>query len=101
MLFRSVHTRSILTYELDGSFTNLTLRCGLDDSAIGHGQANLSIVLDGKTLWEAKDMKAGTVSEPLNLTITNGRKLELRAEPAEKLDVQGRVNWVDVALVRP
>jgi hypothetical protein len=96
-----VHTRSVLSYDLDGSFSTLNLRCGLDDSAAPHGTADLSIVLDGKILWQAKGMKAGTLSEPLQLTITDGRKLELRAEPADTLDVQGRVDWVDVALVRP
>ncbi|MEI8195258.1 MAG: NPCBM/NEW2 domain-containing protein [Phycisphaerae bacterium] len=96
-----VHTRSVLTYNLDGSFTNFTLRCGLDDSAAPHGQANLSIALDGKVLWEAKAMKAGQISPALNLPITDGRTLELRAAPADKLDVLGRVNWVDVVLVRP
>lgn len=96
-----VHTRSVLTYNLDGSFTNFSLRCGLDDSAVPHGQANLAIVLDGKKLWEAKTMNAGQISPPLNLPIVDGHTLELRAELAGKLDVLGRVDWVDVVLVRP
>ena len=95
-----VHTRSLLAYELDGSFTLLSLRAGMDDSAAPYGQARVAIVLDGKTLWQAT-MKAGEISPPLQLNITNGHSLELRAEPAEKMDVLGRVDWVDIALLRP
>ncbi len=96
-----VHTRSILSYELDGSFETLTLRAGMDDSAAPHGEANLSVVLDGKTIWESKGMKAGVLSPEVKLTVKGGKMLELRAEPADKLDVLGRVNWIAPALIRP
>ncbi len=99
-----VHTRSILTYDLQaagGKFDALTLRAGLDDSSAPYGEANLSIVLDGKVLWEAKGMKAGQISEELNLPLKEGKMLELHAEPAGKLDVLGRVDWVNAALIRP
>lgn len=95
-----VHTRSVLTYDLDGSFTTLSLRAGLDDSAAPYGQAKLSILMDGKTLWQTT-MKAGQITEPLKLTITDGHRLELHAEPAETLDVLGRVDWLDAVLLRP
>jgi hypothetical protein len=95
-----VHTQSNLTYELDGTFEALSLRVGLDDSAAPNGEAQVSIVLDGKTLWEAKTLKPGEISQELSLPIAGGKKLELRADSAAKLDVQGRVNWVNVALRR-
>lgn len=95
-----VHTRSALTFELDGSFDTLLIRGGMDDSAAPHGQAKLSIVLDGKTLWQSETMKAGEISTELSLPVKNGRTLELKADPADKLDVLGRVNWVNAALIR-
>ena len=96
-----VHTASRLTYDLDGSFNTFSLRAGLDDSALPHGQANLAILLDAKTLWSITAMKAGQLSEPLLLPLTDGHKLELLATSPEKLDVLGRVNWVNPALIRP
>jgi hypothetical protein len=60
----------------------------------------VSVVLDGKVLWEKKGLKAGQISEVLKLPIKAGRKLELRALPAGKLDVQGRVDWVNIAIMR-
>jgi hypothetical protein len=96
-----VHTRALLAYDLDGSFTTLLLRAGLDDSAAPYGEASLAITLDGKTLWRHPHMKAGEISEPLHLDITNGKRLELLADEGDKLDVLGRVDFVDVALIRP
>ena len=99
-----VHTRSVLTYDLGaagGGSESLSLRAAVDDSAAPYGEANLSIVLDGKVLWEAKGMKAGQISEELLLPVKGGKTLELRAEPADKLDVLGRVDWLNIALVRP
>jgi hypothetical protein len=95
-----VHTQSTLYYELDGSFDTLTLRVGLDDSAAPLGEAQASIVLDGKKIWEAKMLKPGEISQELSLPIKGGKKLELHADPTDRLDVQGRVDWVDVALRR-
>ena len=95
-----VHTTSVLTYELDGSFENLTLRAGLDDSSMPYGVADLQVVLDGKTIWEKKGVKAGEISDVLKLPVKGGRKLELKATQAANLDVQGRVDWVNVALTR-
>jgi hypothetical protein len=95
-----VHTRSALVYEIDGTFDTLSLQAGVDDSAAPFGEANLTVVLDGKVLWEKKSLKAGQLTEPLKLPIKGGRKLELLADPADKMDVQGRVDWVNVALTR-
>lgn len=96
-----VHTASTLTYELDGTFDTLLLRVGMDDSAAPHGRANVTILLDGKTLWETKNLAPGKITEQLQLPIKNGKKLELQATPADRLDVLGRVNYIAPTLRRP
>lgn len=95
-----VHTRSSLVYTLDGSFDTLSLQVGLDDSAAPHGEAVASVVLDGKTLWKSEPLHPGQISPRLELPVAGGRRLELRAEPGSRLDVLGRVNWVNPALRR-
>jgi hypothetical protein len=103
-----VHTRSHLLYDLDGSFEKLKFRVAMDDSAAPQGTADVSILLDGKVIWEEKGIKPMTTqgSEPkeIELPIKGGKQLELRADPAlagGKIDVLGRVDWLHVALVRP
>lgn len=95
-----VHTRSTLVYALDGTFETLSLQVGLDDSAAPHGEAVASILLDGKTLWKSEILKPGELSPILNLPISGGKRLELVAAPAARLDVLGRVNWLNPALRR-
>jgi hypothetical protein len=97
-----VHTKNTLVYQLDGSFDTLALRVGLDDSAAPLGEARAAIVLDGKTLWQSgdKNLKPGTITEELSLPIKGGKKLELHADPTDRLDVQGRLDWINVALRR-
>src|SRR5262249_52745389 len=96
-----VHTQSTLVYELDRSFDTLNLRVGLDDSAVPHGQAQASILLDGKILWQNKALKPGELSEELSPPIKNGKRLDLPADPASRFDIQGRVDWINVLLRRP
>lgn len=105
-----VHTQSSLVYQLDGSFDTLSLRVGLDDSAAPLGEAQASIILDGKRIWPTgadaggsnggKILKPGEISAELALPIKGGKRLELHADPAARLDVQGRVDWLNIALRR-
>ena len=102
-----VHTKSSLTYDLDGSFDTLKFQVAMDDSAAPHGSANVAVLLDGKLLWEANNLKPGNAAIEVTVPIKGeggGKQLELRATPAlgnGKLDVLGRVNWLNVALLRP
>jgi hypothetical protein len=97
-----VHTQSMLVYQLDGSFDTLSFRVGLDDSAEPLGEAKASVVLDGKTLWQSgeKALKPGAISDDIVLAIKGGKRLELHADPTDRLDVQGRLDWVNMALRR-
>jgi hypothetical protein len=96
-----VHTQSTLVYQLDGTFDTLSLRVGMDDSAAPNGEAHVYVLLDGKVLWDEKSLKPGALSKELSLPIQGGKRLELHADPASRLDVQGRVDWINVALCRP
>jgi hypothetical protein len=95
-----VHTQSSLVYTLDGSFETFSVQVGLDDSAAPQGEAIASVLLDGKTLWKSDTLHPGQVSPPLNLPIAGGKRLELRADPASRLDILGRVDWLNPALKR-
>jgi hypothetical protein len=100
-----VHTQSHLAYALDGTFDTLTLRVAMDDSAAPRGMADVSILLDGKVLWQNPHLSA-SVDTPqlLSLPVKGGHRLELIAAPQKDqagLDILGRVDWLDPALLRP
>jgi hypothetical protein len=100
-----VHTKSTLTYDLDGSFESLTFRPAIDDAAAPQGEANLSVSLDGKVVWHLEDLKSvplhGAPPDVVTLPIKGAHKLELHAESPGKMDVLGRVDWLNIALTRP
>ncbi len=100
-----VHTRDALSYDLDGSFETLSFRPAIDDAAAPQGEANLSVMLDGKVVWHAEKVTAaGPHSDPpavVTIPIKGAQKLELHAESPTNLDVLGRVDWLNAALVRP
>jgi hypothetical protein len=95
-----VHTQSTLVYDLDGSFDTLSFRVGLDDSAAPYGEAKAAVFLDGKPLWQSDTLKPGAPSAELRLPVAGGKRLELRALPTTRLDVLGRVDWLNIALKR-
>jgi hypothetical protein len=103
-----VHTTSHLLYDLDGTFDKLKFRVAMDDSAAPQGAADVSILLDGKLIWQQKAIKPTTTQgadpKEIELPIKGGKQLELRADPAlgnNKLDILGRVDWLSPALIRP
>ncbi len=100
-----VHTQSTLSYDLDGTFEALTFRPAIDDAAAPQGEANLSVSLDGKVVWHLDNLKPvaphGAAPDVVTLPINGVRKLELHAESPGKMDVLGRVDWLNIALTRP
>jgi hypothetical protein len=95
-----VHTQSTLAYDADGTFETLNFRVGMDDSAAPYGEAKVSVVVDGRTVWTSEVLKPGHISEAVSVPIKGGRRVELHADPTERMDVLGRVDWIDVALRR-
>ena len=63
------------------------------------------MAVDGKVVWAAEHVKAagprGKAPEAVVVPIKGARQVELRAESPGKMDVLGRVDWVNAALVRP
>ncbi len=100
-----VHTQSTLSYDLDGTFEALTFRPAIDDAAAPQGEANLSVSLDGKVVWHLDNLKPvaphGAAPDVVTLPVKGVRKLELHAESPGKMDVLGRVDWLNIALTRP
>jgi hypothetical protein len=100
-----VHTHSALTYNLDGNFDTLLFRPAVDDSAGPQGEANLAVAIDGKIVWHADNLKGlGLHAQPpaqVSLPIKGAHTIELRADSPGRMDVLGRVDWLDAALLRP
>ena len=58
------------------------------------------ILVDGRQVWEKKNVKAGPVSAPAILDIAGHKSLTLEVDYGENYDVQDRFNWIEPALLR-
>ena len=95
-----VHSRSVLTYELDGQYREFTAQCGLDDAAGLMGDVSASIVVDGEVKWEERHMRGGTQPRAVRIDVSGARTLKLRVDFGGNGDVRDRFDWADAALIR-
>ncbi len=98
-----VHTSTTLTYALGGKYKTLVIRPALDDSARPFGEARVSIAVDGKTVFQKTlhSEAPQNSAPPLALPLNGARTLTLSAVSAGHAGVQGRVDFLHAALVKP
>ncbi len=107
MLAGTAHDRGIglrsatrVAFALAGRYETLTGLLGLDDTARPYGDANVTILLDGKPVFEAESLRAGAAPQALHIDTRGGQLLEIVVDYGENADVQDWVNLADVALIR-
>ena len=97
-----VHSRCELTYDLGGRFKRFLSKVGVDDEigdAAG-GSVEVRVSLDGKLLFE--DRNVGRASGPvsIDLDITGGRRLTLVVDFGELLHINDHADWADARVIR-
>ncbi len=95
-----VHSRSSVSYDLRGQYTEFVTFFGLDDSAGSLADVDVHILVDGRRLYEKPNVTAGVLHGPIRFDIRQANHLELIVDFGERGDVQDRFNWIESALVR-
>lgn len=96
-----VHSRSTVTYRLDGKFRWFHAVIGIDDDTSGKGSAAFEVLVDGKTAYKS-DVLTGT-SAPVaieRLSVAGAKLLTLRVDYATLGDIQDHADWCDALLVK-
>jgi hypothetical protein len=94
----AMHAKSQVTYDLDGKTKWLEAQVGLQD-ATGPGQAKVSVIVGGKTVF-AKDLNRAAPSRPIRVDLSNARSVTLLVDFSNFGDVQARVYWADARLIK-
>jgi hypothetical protein len=96
-----MHSRSAVTYRLDGKFRRFHATIGIDDSAAGRGSVVFAISLDGKTACKS-DVLTGTSSAVTidRLDVTGAKLMTLSADFATDGDILDHADWCDALLIR-
>ena len=97
-----MHSRSRVTYVLDGKYRRFDAIVGLDDETGREGSARVRVFGDGKALDLGKDGDLTAKNGPLlvSVPVTGVKELTLETDFGRRGDVQGHVDWADARLIK-
>ena len=96
----AVHSRSVLTYDLDRKYGTFEALVGFDDAARGKGRVACKVLADGKELYANPDLRADAPPVTLSLPVAGAERLSLVVDFGQDQDTGDRVIWAGARLVR-
>jgi hypothetical protein len=96
----AVHSRSHLTYDLNGQYARFDAVLGFDDAAQGKGRVDCRVLADGKELFARTDLSAVEPAVVLSLPVAGASQLRLEVDFGRDQDTGDRVNWANARLYR-
>jgi hypothetical protein len=97
-----MHSRSSVTYRLDGAYRRFEAVAGMDARMGREGTARVRVLADGKPMTLPNDGVLIGGREPLRIGVgvEGVKELTLEVDYLRRGLVQGNVNWVDARLIR-
>ena len=95
-----VHSTARLTYPLDRPYKRFEAELGIDDSTAGRGSVQFRVLLDDREMYRSETIRGGDVPVPISVDITDGKRLELIVEFADRADEQDHADWLDARLIQ-
>jgi hypothetical protein len=96
----AVHSRSSLTYDLEGRYATFEATVGFDESASRLGRVDCRILADGKELYANHDLRADAPPVKVSVPVANTQRLSLLVDFGADQDTGDRVIWADARLFR-
>lgn len=95
-----MHSRSELTYRLDGQFRRFEAVVGIDDETAGQGSVVFRVLLDGKPAWESGPVTGQAAPQRVQLDVDRARQMTLVVDFGALGDVQDHADWAEARLIR-
>src|SRR5262249_41274380 len=95
-----VHSKSELTYTLDGGFQTFNATVGIDDAVSGQGSVIFRVYGDDKLLKETPVLRGGDTPVELEIPVKGVLLLRLEVDYADNGDVADHADWADARLLR-
>jgi hypothetical protein len=96
----AVHSRTVLTYDLDGTYEELKTKIGFQQPEGKLGQAIVRVLGDGKPLYENLDARGDQPPVDVSVKVSNVRRLTLEVDFGKNEDTGDRVVWANARLLR-
>jgi len=97
----AVHSRCVLTYDLDGAYETFKTKVGFEQPEGKLGEAPIRVLGDGKVLWEDPHSR-GDAPKPasLSLSVAGVKQLTLEVDFGDNGDTGCRIDWANARLLR-
>ncbi|MEZ6056186.1 MAG: NPCBM/NEW2 domain-containing protein [Planctomycetaceae bacterium] len=96
----SQHSRSKLTYTLDGGYERFQADVGLLKPEGLNGQVTVRVLLDGDVAFEREHLVATDGPLPVDLDLTGRKELSLEVDFGNHLDIADHVGWGHARLLK-
>lgn len=96
----AMHSRSLLTYSLDGRYRQFAALAGIADDMASRGDVTLVVLGDGRVLWEARNVRGGEQPREVLVDVNGVDELSLHVDFGEELDLSDHVCWAMARLIR-
>jgi hypothetical protein len=97
----AVHSRSVLTYDLNGRYATFEALVGFDDASRGQGRVDCRVFADAKQIYANPDLRATDTPVKLALSVAGAEQLRLVVDYGKGQDTGDRVVWASARLYRP
>jgi NPCBM/NEW2 domain len=97
----AVHSRSVLTYDLNGRYATFEALVGFDESSRGQGRVDCRVFADDKEIYANPDLRASDPPARLSLSVAGADQLRLVVDYGRGQDTGDRVIWANARLYRP
>jgi len=97
----AVHSRTVLTYDLNGRYGTFEALLGFDDAVQGKGRVDCRVFADDKEIYANPDLRADGPPVPLKLPVAGAEQLRLVVDFGQGQDTGDRVIWANARLYRP
>lgn len=96
----TLHSRSVLSYALDGQYHQFAALVGVADEMDGRGDAAVAVMGDGRMLWQADSIRGGQAPRAVLVDVTGVRELSLHVDFGDQLDLSDHVCWALARVIR-
>ena len=96
----SVHSRCVLTYEINGNYDEFKSLVGFQTPEGKLGQAVVRVLGDGKVLYENLSARGDAKPAEVSIKVAGVNKLTLEVDFGANEDTADRVAWVNPNLIR-
>ncbi|MGH7193250.1 MAG: NPCBM/NEW2 domain-containing protein, partial [Candidatus Saccharimonadales bacterium] len=96
----AAHSRSVLTYAVDGQYESFKATVGFDETGRGRGRVVCRVLGDGRELYAQPDLRATAEPAEIEVPLAGVKQLALEIDFGEFEDTGDRVLWADARIFR-